>query len=252
MAAAKSDTPKKAKKSPPSDEQIEGRRDLIRALAICVVAVVLVRTILFEPFRIPTSSMVPTLRIGDHIFVSKYNFGLSIPFTPWQLVSWGGPSRGDVVVFLFPKDKSLHYIKRVMAIPGDKIEFKDKEILVNGEVVPRELVEDPAVIASINGEGKPDLDVYRETFNGKSYYVRYSKKKHHELLRISQETIVPDDQYFMVGDNRDDSYDSRSWGSVQRADIKGLAQIIWLSLDQEGDWGNLSKIRWNRTGMVIR
>jgi signal peptidase I len=109
-------------------EQAEGRRDLVRALVLCLVAVILVRSFLFEPFKIPSSSMMPTLRIGDHIFVSKFNYGLSIPFTKIEFAAWGAPKRGEIIVFLFPRDESLHYIKRVLGVPGDRIEFRGKDI----------------------------------------------------------------------------------------------------------------------------
>src|SRR6478752_4034871 len=109
-------------------QHADGRRDLFRALLICLLAVVIVRSFLFEPFKIPSSSMVPTLKIGDHIFVSKFDYGLSLPFTKLELVTWGGPKRGEVIVFLFPRDESLHYIKRVIGIPGDRVEFRGKQL----------------------------------------------------------------------------------------------------------------------------
>src|SRR5947209_5520912 len=114
-----------------ANEHVEGRRDLMRALFFCLLAVVVVRSFLFEPFKIPSSSMVPTLRIGDHIFVSKFNYGLSLPFTKLEFLAWSAPKRGDVIVFLFPRDESLHYIKRVIGVPGDKVVFKGKDLYVN-------------------------------------------------------------------------------------------------------------------------
>lgn len=251
MTAEKAAKPKKKKKAKkPSDEQVQGRRDLMKALTFCIGAVIIVRSFIFEPFKIPTSSMVPTLQIGDHIFVSKYNYGLSLPFTRFLFLQWSGPERGDVIVFLFPKDESVHYIKRVLGVPGDKIQFRGKEILVNGEVVPKEKVEDAAELERVS-DGSEDVEVYRETIGGTDHYVRYSTKKHHQLLRIEQEEVVPEGHYYVVGDNRDESYDSRSWGLVPRNYIKGKAQAVWLSLDQSQPWGS-DKIRWARTGTAIR
>ncbi|MCB0418755.1 MAG: signal peptidase I [Bdellovibrionaceae bacterium] len=244
--AKKKSTKKKAK---PTAEQVQGRRELMKALGFCIAAVIIVRSFIFEPFKIPTSSMVPTLQIGDHIFVSKYNYGFSIPFTRILFAKWGGPARGDVIVFLFPKDESVHYIKRVLGVPGDKIQFKGKEILINGEEIPKEKVEDPEILKRLT-DGTDSVEVYRETISGKDHYVRYSTKKHHQLLRIEQEEVVPEGHYFVVGDNRDESYDSRSWGLVPRNYIKGKAQAIWLSLDPGESWGT-DKIRWNRTGIAI-
>lgn len=240
--------PKKLK----TQEQIEGRKELIKALAFCLAAVIVVRSFLFEPFKIPSSSMVPTLRIGDHIFVSKFNFGLSIPFTKWEFLRWSGPERGDVVVFLFPRDESLHYIKRVVGVPGDRIEFRDKDLLVNGEVVPKEPVTDPQELERVLGAGAATSELYRERLGDAVHYVQYSKKKLQSLSRIGHEELVPEGSYFVVGDNRDESYDSRSWGVVPRQNIKGLAQIVWLSLDQKQSWGSPSKIRWERSGLIIQ
>lgn len=243
------DTPPKKVRT---QEQIEGRRELFKALGFCLAAVIVVRSFLFEPFKIPSSSMVPTLRIGDHIFVSKFNYGLSIPFTKVEFLRWSAPKRGDVVVFLFPRDESLHYIKRVVGIPGDRIEFRDKDLIINGEVVPKEPVTDQAEVDFVLATAAETSELYRERLGDAVHYVQYSKKKLQSLSRIGHEEVVPEGSYFVVGDNRDESYDSRSWGVVPRENIKGLAQIVWLSLDQKQSWGSSGKIRWDRSGMLIR
>lgn len=233
-------------------EHIEGRKDLIRALVLCLLAVVVVRSFLFEPFKIPSSSMLPTLKIGDHIFVSKFNFGLSIPFTKLEFLKWGQPQRGDVIVFLFPRDESLHYIKRVIGLPGDKIEFRGKEILVNDQLIPKELVTDQSIVQSVLEDASPsDFEVYRETIGETVHFVRYRAAESYNLTRANFVDTVPADSFFVAGDNRDDSYDSRSWGNVQRENIKGKAQIVWLSLNPDAAWGSLDKIRWKRCGTLI-
>lgn len=231
-------------------DQVEGRRDLFRALFLCLVAVVLVRSFLFEPFKIPSSSMMPTLRIGDHIFVSKFNYGLSIPFTKIEFAKWGEPKRGEIIVFLFPRDESLHYIKRVIGVPGDKIEFKGKDLYVNGALVPHEKITDPALIEKVTGTPEITGDLFKETLGSVVHYVKYSKTNNYDFSRNNPVEIVPPDKYFVVGDNRDDSYDSRSWGYVPRENIKGRAQMIWLSLDQEQKVG-MGKVRWSRCGTLI-
>jgi signal peptidase I len=233
-------------------EHAEGRRDLVKALLFCLVAVILVRSFLFEPFKIPSSSMVPTLKIGDHIFVSKFDYGLSLPFTKFELATWGGPKRGEVIVFLFPRDESLHYIKRVIGIPGDKIEFKGKQLWINGQEVPKQLITDPALIEKVTGHRELDGELYKETLGSTAHYVKYSKDVNYDFSRNNPAEVVPDNSYFVAGDNRDDSYDSRSWGYVPRENIKGRAQMIWLSLDQEKSWGTLNKIRWVRCGTLIQ
>lgn len=232
-------------------EQVEGRKDLLRALFLCLLAVIVVRSFLFEPFKIPSSSMVPTLRIGDHIFVSKFNFGLSIPFTKTEFVKWGEPKRGDVIVFLFPKDESLHYIKRVIGLPGDKVEFRGKDLLINDKLIEKERVTDPTVIEKITGSKEINGELYKETLGSVVHYIRYATGGMQEMGRTNMVETIPENHFFMIGDNRDDSYDSRSWGFVPRENIKGRAQIVWLSLDAESAWGTFNKIRWDRCGTLI-
>jgi signal peptidase I len=239
--------PKKVK----SREEIEGRKDLARALLLCVLAVVVVRSFLFEPFKIPSSSMVPTLHIGDHIFVSKFNYGLSIPFTKIEFVEWGTPKRGEIIVFLFPRDESLHYIKRVVGIPGDVVEFRGEDLFINDELVKKEIISDPEVIKKVTGMDKMSGELYKETLGDSVHYVRYSKRMGNEFARNRKSEVIPEGHFFVAGDNRDDSYDSRSWGYVPRENIKGKAQMIWMSLDQEKAWGKLSKVRWFRCGTLI-
>lgn len=233
-----------------AQEENEGRKDLMKALVLCVVAVIVVRSFLFEPFKIPSSSMVPTLIVGDHIFVSKFNYGLSLPFTKIEFVRWGQPSRGEVIVFLNPKDESLHYIKRVVGIPGDRIEFKGKDLYINSELISKIPVTDLTSIKE--AMGRPDFSglLYKENLDRVIHYVKYVESAGYEFSRTPQVWVVPPDRFFVAGDNRDDSYDSRSWGFVPRENIKGRAQMIWLSLDQDQGW-NMKKVRWQRCGTLI-
>jgi len=203
---------------------------VIQALLLALV----IRTFLFQPFSIPSGSMRPTLLEGDYLFVTKWAYGYSrysFPFSP-PLFSgriWGsGPERGDVVVFKFPPDPSLDYIKRVIGLPGDRIQMRDGQLYINGEAVPREKV------GQINNPDITELprpvDVYRETLpNGVSY----------DTLDISpnsigdntREFVVPEGHYFMMGDNRDNSTDSRfSVGFVPQENLVGRANIIFFSI----------------------
>lgn len=229
----------------------DGSRDLVRALLLCLAAVIFVRSFLFEPFKIPSSSMLPTLAIGDHIVVSKFTFGLSLPFTKIELVKWDAPERGDVIVFLFPRDESLHYIKRVVGVPGDRVEFKGTQLLINGEAVFREEVADPSYLQSLGPSGPLSGQFYREKLGEHSHYVRYNQSNSFKQPKEPPSEVVPADSYFVVGDNRDDSYDSRSWGYVPRKNIKGKAQFVLLSLDPERPWNSLGNVRWNRCGTLI-
>lgn len=226
------------------EERSEGLRDLLLAILFCVIAVVIVRTYLIEPFKIPSSSMVPTLRIGDHIFVSKFPFSLFVPFSKLEIVRIGDPKRGDVVVFLFPKEESLHYIKRVVGLPGDKIEFRGKDLIINGEMVEKERVSDAKEIEKIMGSRENTGEIYREKLGGKLHYVRYLGGPGADFRRSSELIEVPADTFFVAGDNRDDSYDSRAWGPVPRMNLRGRAEMIWLSMGQEGI--SRQKVRWDR------
>lgn len=230
--------------STPEEEKSEGLRDLVLAVVFCLVAVVLVRSFLIEPFKIPSSSMVPTLKIGDHIFVTKFKYGLFFPFTKTEMVKTGSPKRGEVVVFLFPKDESLHYIKRVIGLPGDKVEFRGKDLLINGRLVPKERVTDPNEVARVIGSSDGAGELYRENLDGVVHYVRYQGGASADFRRSSDLIEVPPDRFFMAGDNRDDSYDSRSWGTVPRENLKGRAEMVWLSLASEN--GASQKVRWDR------
>lgn len=235
----------------PEERVAAARKELIRAVVLCFIAVIIVRSFVFELFKIPSSSMVPTLKIGDHIVVSKFNYGFNFPFTTWEFVSWSAPKRGDVIVFIYPKDESLYYIKRVVGIPGDKIEFKGKDLWVNGAPVPKELITDEEEIKRILGDATGTGQVYKEDLNGVVHYVKYSQNNAYEFSRNSEPHVVSDDHFFVMGDNRDDSYDSRSWGDVPRKNLRGKAQMIWISLDRNASWGSTDKVRWARAMTLI-
>jgi signal peptidase I len=197
------------------------------------------RSVIAEPFRIPSGSMIPTLMIGDFILVNKLSYGVKVPFTdinlfgfdsnPIYLFGKSDPKRGDVIVFKFPRDKSINYIKRVVAIPGDTIEVRNKILYVNDK--PQEMVEI---------DGKKYLEEMDDKF--KKYNFNFLNAKTGNAQHILQfdrdafystdfekKTIGPN-EYFVMGDNRDYSSDSRFWGTVPRENIKGKAMFVWFSL----------------------
>ncbi|NBX92939.1 MAG: signal peptidase I [Proteobacteria bacterium] len=233
-------------------EAQEGSKDFIRALLVSILALIIIRSFVFESFKIPSSSMVPTLHIGDHIFVSKFDYGISLPFTKIELIRWSQPKRGDVIVFLFPKDESLHYVKRVLGVPGDKIEFKGRALFVNGEKIDQELITDPVLIEKAYSGGPVSGELYQENLKGRTHWVRYLNPREKGFSDMKQEVTVPPDKFFVVGDNRDQSYDSRSWGYVSRDSIKGRARMIWLSLKSSDDWISFRRVAWSRSGKLIR
>jgi signal peptidase I len=232
-------------------ERVEGRRDLIWALILCITVVIAVRSFVIEPFKIPSGSMLPTLESGDQIFVTRFSYGLSFPFTKWEFLPISTPKRGDVVVFLFPRDESMHYIKRVIGLPGDTIEFKGRDLMINGELVPKEPVTDVAMISAMTGVQDDLGEYYRETLGSVTHLIRHRKNATYDFPRSYPAKTVPANEFFVSGDNRDDSYDSRAWGTVPRSNLEGKAQVVWLSFDDQVNWGSLSKVRWNRCGSVI-
>jgi signal peptidase I len=173
--------------------------------------------LLFEPFQIPSSSMVPTLEVGDFILVNKFNYGLRLPVARSKVVSIGKPERGDVMVFFPPHQNETYYIKRVIGVPGDRIEYRGKVITVNGEPVPREW------LATVP-EGRSRYEVGLESVGADSYLMQIDQRRPSRDFSAT----VKAGHYFMMGDNRDNSSDSRVWGQVPERDIVGQAVAIWM------------------------
>jgi signal peptidase I len=233
----------------------EGVRVIVQALLIALV----IRTLLFQPFNIPSGSMKATLLIGDYLFVSKYSYGYShysLPLSPPLFsgrIFGSEPQRGDVVVFRLPKDDSTDYIKRVIGLPGDHIQMKSGLLYINGTPVKRERVSD--FIDDENGE---HVRRWRETLpNGVSYETL--DLQDNGFLDDTQEYVVPPGDFFMMGDNRDNSTDSRvlsAVGYVPFENLIGKAQIIFFSIgDGESAWHIWSwpwAVRWSRIFTLVR
>lgn len=166
--------------------------------------------------------MIPTLEVGDFILVNKYAYGLRLPVIGTKLMAVGEPQRGEVMVFVPPHDDS-YFIKRVIGVPGDRIRYEDKQLYVNGEEIPREYVGDILVDTS---QGPLPGSLHRESINGFEHAVQFIDVVNYRGPRTSW--IVPDGHYFMMGDNRDNSSDSREWGTASEGKIVGKAVAIWL------------------------
>ncbi|MEX2367162.1 MAG: signal peptidase I [Pseudohongiellaceae bacterium] len=184
-------------------------------------AVLLIRSFLFEPFQIPTGSMIPTLNVGDFIVVNKYAYGLRLPVLGTKILEVDEPQRGDIMVFIPPHDPS-YFIKRVIGLPGDHIRYEDKVLYINGEPMEQEFVaflRNESVIYSIEQLGDLEHDIYTAPsprFLGTDYWLK------------PEGSVVPDGHYYMMGDNRDNSDDSRRWGPVPEDNIVGKAVAVWM------------------------
>lgn len=215
-----------------------------------VIAVVfLLRSFLFEPFRIPSGSMLPTLHIGDFILVNKFDYGIRLPVTNTKIIPVGSPERGDVVVFKYPMDTQVDYIKRVVGLPGDTVEYRDKVLYVNGveqkQTGSRDFVDDSTMITLEErdeqlGEVNHLIarDARRPSWVPLEGILR--KEKSCDYNERGFVCTVPDGHYFMMGDNRDNSEDSRYWGFVPDEDLVGRAVLIWANF---GDMGRVGGFR---------
>ena len=221
--------------------------DLLKTWGPALLAVLVIRSVVAEPFRIPSGSMVPTLEIGDYIIVNKFSYGLHFPFTTHQLVPVGDPERGDIIVFRFPADPKVDYIKRVVALPGDEVLVRRNVLHVNGERVEKEYVEGYNFVDD-NCTPSP-TELYSETFAEGPHTILYSPGTGGRLSEFGPFT-VPADEIFVMGDNRDNSSDSRAWGTVPMENIKGRAMVVWLSWDH--CTGKVGTLRLSRFGTVLK
>jgi signal peptidase I len=208
--------------------------DTGKQLGLAIFIVLLLRSSIIEPYKIPSGSMIPTLFIGDQIFVNKFAYGLKLPFTEWFLDSplyvgeQAYPNRGDVIVFRYPKDESLTFIKRVIGLPGDTIAMRDKVLYVNNQPVKMEPLRDPKLEEGIDSEyDKQTLTMFKEDLLGVPHPVLYDTKN---LMNSDYGPItIKPGEIFCMGDNRDRSSDSRSWGIVPLKNVKGRAMFVWLN-----------------------
>jgi len=207
-----------------------------------ILVVLILRSFLFEPFRIPSGSMIPTLKVGDFILVNKFNYGIRLPVIDTKILDIGEPSRGDVVVFRFPREPSVDYIKRVVGLPGDRIAYREKALYVNGKRIPRKLI--GPYTQTKDGMPIPGASQYSE---------QLSESVTHDVLidgtrpAYNGEWIVPEGHYFVMGDNRDNSNDSRFWGTVPEENLVGQAFMIWMNWNYD-DGG----VEWDRIGSTIK
>ena len=195
-------------------------REYAESIVIAVVMALIIKAFVIQAFKIPSGSMIPTLKIGDHILVNKFIYGTKLPFSDSIIIPLRRPNRGDIIVFKFPDDEKKDFIKRVIGLPGDLVEIKGKKVYINGSPI-----DDSYAVHS-------DPMLYPSGIQPRDNFGPLT---------------VPQDSYFVMGDNRDFSLDSRYWGFVKLNKIKGKAFIIYWSWNGEERW-----LRWERIGMLIR
>jgi signal peptidase I len=212
-----------------------------------ILIVFLLRSFLVEPFKIPSGSMIPTLLVGDFILVNKFAYGIRIPVWNRKVLGIGDPGRGDVMVFRYPEDPSYDYIKRVVGLPGDRVEYRNKRLTINGQPVPVRRVEDylsrermqftPRFIERLGGvEHEVLVEDDAPAFVPMARAFPFSENCTYNMNGMA--CTVPPGHYFMMGDNRDNSADSRVWGFVPDENIVGKAFFIWLNLSELGRFGS--------------
>ncbi len=206
-----------------------------------VLIVFLLRSFLAEPFRIPSESMMPTLLIGDFLLVNKFTYGIRIPIVNKKIIEINKPQRGDIVVFRYPKDPTVDYIKRLIGLPGDKVSYYNKKLFINDK--PIEQMPSGVYQGIGQGQNMTGSLLQDEDLTGVKHQILVSN----EVPSAEGTYVIPEGNYFMMGDNRDNSNDSRYWGTVPEENLVGKAFFIWMSWD----WDHHG-IGFDRIGTVLK
>lgn len=206
-----------------------------------LLIVFLLRSFLYEPFRIPSGSLEPTLLTGDFILVNKFDYGVRLPVVHKKIFGQGELKRGDIVVFRWPPNPSIDFIKRVVGLPGDHISYINKELYVNGQKIQQEFLQ--TTPAQNEGGKEWQAAEKQEDLLGVKHHIFIDPTR---PSRDFKDIVVPEGMYFMLGDNRDWSEDSRYWGFVPDKNVVGKAVMVWMSWD-----GTKTNVRWNRLGKLI-
>lgn len=223
--------------------------DDLRILFYMVLLALTIRSSIIAPYEVPTASMEPTIKVGDRIIANKLAYGLQIPFVAITLIPWGGVKRGEIIVFRFPNDPNLDFVKRVVAIAGDKVQIINDRLYLNGVPTYRsDTLENRSILDDV-GDRADIKNLYVEKIDQESFFVTQDtkgtnsiKNRNWPLTGIPYE--VPEESVFVMGDNRDNSLDSRKWEHVPLKNVKGRAEfVVWSSKSSKGFW---PKVRWGR------
>jgi signal peptidase I len=222
-------------------------KEWIEPFLIAAVVALILRQFVVEAFKIPSGSMIPTLDIGDHLLVNKFVYGPRLPFTDIRIFTGKEPKRGEIIVFKYPKNEKKNFIKRVVGLPGDKIEIKKGQLIINDQAVP--VIEQDISGDQGRGAGSPypyyeKPRLLEEQLGSIKHQLQYL---HDQSDNDFGPRLVPAESVFVMGDNRDNSQDSRVWGFVKFEKILGRALIIYWSWDGDDRW-----VRWERIGALIR
>ncbi|MBF0124391.1 MAG: signal peptidase I [Magnetococcales bacterium] len=229
----------------PGQQFLEGHNQFVEyydAMVVAVAVALAVRTFLIEPFKIPSGSMIPTLLVGDYLFVNKMAYGHRAPFIRSRLFMGEGPRRGDVVVFEYPRDPGKDYIKRVIGLPGDRILYEGHRLYINNVPVNYQAKESYSYQNERNQ--RVDAELYLERLANSEYSVLWQRDG---LSSMRTSEVVPEGHYFVMGDNRDNSNDSRFWGFVPDYRLVGKAVVLFWSWDVQQ-----SAVRWDRLWKAIQ
>lgn len=206
-----------------------------------LLIVLIIRSFLFQPYRVPTGSLEPTIMPGDLILVNQYDYGLRVPLWNKTIIPIGEPKRGQIALFRWPVNPSVTFVKRVIGVPGDRISYVNKVLTINGKVMTQTFVQDDSEIVD-QGKTSP-VKKYEEDLNGTKHFIFVRPDR---PAQDFENLIVPPGKFFMMGDNRDDSDDCRSWGFVDINDFVGRAILIWMNWDP-----TLHRVHWERIGTKL-
>ncbi|MEK6731441.1 MAG: signal peptidase I [Pseudomonadota bacterium] len=215
--------------------------DYSRSFFPVLLAVLVIRSFIIQPFTVPTGSLEPTVQPGDFLAVNQFVYGLRLPVINKKIVPVSNPKRGDIVVFEFPANTRVDFVKRVVGLPGDHLVYKNKTLYINGQEMKQTWVSD-----GIDYEPPTmtfPVTIMQENLEGVVHHIQLNPSKKDSSV---YDVTVPKGQYFMMGDNRDGSEDSRFWGFVPERDLIGKAFFIWMSWDKQKHW-----VKWSRIGRRI-